>query len=1000
MIKQEEIKLTTKRKGTIVKYFTTWSGQTSDNGGVSYLMCNPDNSPIKIVESFLDTQIQRNNKNNFIPSNILIIHTGTTITQNSELLTQEIRDKIFNKYKDSINKNLISLSGSSMETSYVQFEDIDFDDMHINVMLNRTTDVLDTLNIYNLAINELPNQESDTGVLFGKLEAIQNVSDENGNKIRIPLKNTPVILFNPTDEFPSLSSLDDNGNRISLNLKENINLGSYFNQQSIDTDYKYLSDTSSIKNIPEKYKYSSTTNENGEFILFNVPKGSQTLMYEVDLLKQGLTHDEVALNFFAYPTEDNPNIDNIPHFFFRQIPVNIVPSWGDFQTGYTQINISVQLNLRKWCTYYLSPIAYKTKSIEDMFLTEGVSNKLTCSIRDMTKKLDLDLTSVELVEIPDIYDRNFEQIIEWSGEFPQRKSKTEFLSSRFSVFKLPANMYDSQGFNSNGQLGVWIAGYQLKMYYTNPATSYHATGFERDWLNNKPIGRNHFDLNRNADKNDPNLQGKIGKFPYEQSWNLNYPEPYKIPVQPVTLNPKKYYDSSGNPYDFAEPVYLDGDMTQGYTLQNIGGTFSPNEFSRDITNESIFKYEDIDQWDEQYSNGYQPVLPNDSSPYGTISHVVNGEKWQRLECGYAYWLKPEGWPRVKNRRINGKQQDVLLDSDFISTSSAFPSRMFPNTYKDGITIIRENILLRTDSGVPYYKIGALDIYRIISPEKVNPPLSPPTSKFVNIHLQKLIVEGSVPGSDDPILCTLYVQSPTNSTFFNYGGSGQIEIKNRGTTTVTLQLNGESYELLPEEGTGAVEGVVSSDVILTLPGNSNYNSITNSYDRAKYEIILRATINDTNSGGFHHVGGGTVCYGGVFKVDENTGEENNIPNFYVVSVIPTYVWMNVQEGNKVRNLDIFFDSGDGRKVAINGFAYCADRGFPFNDGTDVVTYFQGTTPIYKKNSIIRLLPQPLETYRTIPFPVYNRMEGNAPPNDDPQYTPTYETSYAVGLVTWS
>jgi hypothetical protein len=802
MIQQETIKIKTNRRGTFVKYFTTYPGQQSEDGMVSYFITALNNSPIKIVDSYLDTQIYRNPDNNFELLNGIRIYTGTTIKQTSELLNQRQKDTIISGYTNLIlNQHLSTSTGNTpAPISYVQFEDAELDDMFINISLHRSIDTLDTLNVYNLAVNNPTAKEAKTGILFGKLEAIQNVQDENGEKIKIPLKNTPVAIFNPSEEFPTIGVNNENDNRITLNLKENFNIGTYFNVQSQKTDLKYLTDTSSFDSIPDKYKYSSITNENGEFIIYDVPVGQQNFMYEVNMLKHGLTPDEVALNFFPYPTEDNPNVDKVPHFFFRQFPVNIVPAWGDFQTGYTELNIAVTLDLRKWCTYYISPIAFKNKSIEEMF-ADGITTRLTVAIRDMTKKIELDRAPVEVVEVSDVYSRNFEQATEWAGEFKQKKNKAEFYRTAFNVLKLPANLYDPNGINSQGTQGVWLCAYQFKMYYSDESTIYRATGFEREWVNNYgPVSYNHLDLNKNADRgvatNSP--YGKIGIFPYEKPWTINYPEPYKIPKPPQISNPNKQY-LNGEPTIPTEPTFLDGDKAgfdlnswadvSGYGFQNIGGFYNPNQFSREVTKFFVYKYESGVTWHEQYSNGYNPTFPNSYSPFGTISNVTNGEKWQRLEAGYAYWLRPEGWPRI----LNHEWGDALLESDYI-TPTEFgpfpPALLAPNTYSDKVYKLRENILLRLDSGIGWLKKGSLDIYRIQYPELVTKPLPPLSEKYIKIDFQRLIFGGK---RGDEGYNWLSVGS-ANRNQFNELQRTNLIVVNKGTTKVIVTIGGEVAEI--------------------------------------------------------------------------------------------------------------------------------------------------------------------------------------------------------------
>ncbi len=219
MIQQESIKLKTNRRGTFVQYFTTYPGQESPDDSISYLITSANNSPIKIVESYVDTQIYRNTDNNFLPLSGINIYTGTTIKQTSEYLNQNQKDSIKNSYTNLIlNQHLSSVTGTtSVPITYVHFEDAELDDMYINISFHRTIDTLDTLNVYNVPINSTTTRESPTGILFGRLEAIQKVVDENGEKIRIPLKNTPVAIFNPSEEFPNVGATNEDDNRITLN---------------------------------------------------------------------------------------------------------------------------------------------------------------------------------------------------------------------------------------------------------------------------------------------------------------------------------------------------------------------------------------------------------------------------------------------------------------------------------------------------------------------------------------------------------------------------------------------------------------------------------------------------------------------------------------------------------------------------------------------------------------------------------------------------------------
>ena len=121
----------------------------------------------------------------------------------------------------------------------------------------------------NNLTNSLPDQESDTGTLMGTLNALQPIRDEIGNKIRIPLANVPVGVFVPSDQFPSLGSLDSQGDRLTLNLKEGSSPEEYFDPQSFTQDTtEYLNDSNlnDIPNLNSKvFKFNKNQNEANVF---------------------------------------------------------------------------------------------------------------------------------------------------------------------------------------------------------------------------------------------------------------------------------------------------------------------------------------------------------------------------------------------------------------------------------------------------------------------------------------------------------------------------------------------------------------------------------------------------------------------------------------------------------------------------------------------------------------------------------------------------------------
>ena len=1013
-MQQEEILIQGEAVKTLINYFTTFSGQTSDDNSIYYLITDVNNNPLKLSQSILETEFGLDYDNYNIPLSAISagynIYTGSVIQNEvSKKIDSNERAYISEDYIDRIkyqaNQNQIPLSNLF---SYVFFEEVLFNDYFLNIKINRGVEVLNTLNVYNVPINESPKFTNDRGVLFGKIEAIQVLLDDVGNKLRVPIKNAVVGIFNPSEEIPSIGSVDENGNRIELNLFENLtsvngpnNLTSYGSFQSYLTDVTYSPKDLGNDTIPPKYKYTSLTNEFGEFVLHNIPTGQQTLMLEVDLLKQGLEPEEVALNFFPYPLNDEPNISTIPHLYFNQFPVNIVPSWGEFQTGYTEIELSIVLDLRKWITFFTYPISAQagnpqnitnqsvesTPKVLEELAAIGVNNPFTVFIRDMTKPFVVDvLPKVELVKIIDIYDRNLDLKTSWNDEFKIKNNKVEFNTTNFNAFKLPANLYDPNGIDTNGNKGLWLGAYQIKTSFPDPNVSSQTTGFAENWPtdlngNVKYFKVNHFDLNRFSgwenESDSPPPGSGIGKYPYEKPWSLNYPDTYRVARKPIITNPLKSWNPDGSPnlnptitnrngitntYNlsegqfFLQPRFIDGDMAggpdawatnaNGYGLQSFNQVYAGNNFSREVTKNEIWRYEAVDHWTEEWSNGYNAGLtPYDLDKYPEAydwagKPDIAGERYQRLEAGYAYWLKPRGWPRIKNESWG----DHLLENDYNifanhDKNSVYQSPNEYNSYYFSIYNYIDEVTLQMGSRANFFsKFGRLNIYRIEKPYYLNPKKPPFTAKFARFNLQELIVDQSKKSSDTCKTCPgpksegfVWLQKGELTTSPSYSfrkrceikftrienyRQGQLRIVNIGTTKVNI--NGQ--EVIPGGWDKGMDFQTYSYFEIVLPANDKYNPNTNSYEGASYLFYLGQTYTPR---GIKSIAG---IVQPVYRYA--VGAEGEEKNYYLTSLVPREVGLGPSKCNAssdyATNGGQPYDSTFRREnyygVFINGLAY--------------------------------------------------------------------------------
>lgn len=878
----ETIELKTYRSGTTVAFFTTAIEADHTSSYKAFVVLSDTNQPIH-YQTYDTIPMWRDQNNDLIPldSSGMNFVTGSLRTERLEYSLNDIdRNKISTNWQ-----NYISLTYSGNQTSYVLFEDILLDDMFINVSLTRSHSTLDTLNIYNNLLNSFPVQESTTGTVFGKLKAIQKIQDRNGNNISIPLKNVPIGIFNPTESYPTPISTNENGNRMSLNLRESSSQNSYFNSHSFSADtFNFLQSGYEFDSVPGHYKYVTETNDEGEFVIHNVPIGAQTLFFEVDLFKQGLTYDEIALNFFPFPPDNDTNISNLPSLFFRQFQIDVIPTWGVIQTGYTEVNISVDLDLRKWATYFVEQISFNDLDLNSL-RERGISTPMTIGIRNMGKD-GYPINKLPIVEVPDMLLRNEDHVLVWGNEFAQLKSKAQFFEDGYHVFKLPANMYDPNGRKTDkngdpiGTYGVWLAGYQLSIYFSDKETIFRNTGSIKYELDSQYVTRDHFNLNHNnvdmTTQNSSAQQG-IGSFPYERKWDHVYPEPYRIPKTPRTINP--YYDTISDQgiRILERPLFIDGDMigkpfssfvdsdneyggTGGYGVayDETNGSWFKTDFSKFVTKNYIYRYENTNDPNAKYCNGYMPNDP-EFPVQANESHVLNGERYQRVECGYGYWLKPEGWPRIIRYPENGGSDAVYpfdtrnpngiigVNSTNNPNQSIHTVRNYKTSTQFMSTIAGKKLFLNLGYETNI-KEGGLDIYRIVdpSPTNINAYVPSITPTYTDYYFQNFYFQRG--RSASRVYMGTSNGAGANHLFWGTESNGwntsinemSLSIKNVGVISVDIAgrriAPGSSATFFGAElsdTSSTFEGMV-----LRLEANYNFDYNNFRYRETKYEFTFR------------------------------------------------------------------------------------------------------------------------------------------------------------------
>lgn len=210
----------------------------------------------------------------------------------------------------------------------------------INVNLNQTFDMVNVLSLEIEQKNFYKMPAAGYGVIVGRVIA-------NGG---FGVPNAKVSVFIPYDRNSLVESehslyhyttpLSKNGDGIRYNLlprrldKEcHQDVGSMYEKE-------YLLDNNDLIQVFDKYyKYTAVTNEGGDYFIYGVPVGNQTVHVDLDLSDIGVLSQrprDMMYKGFGADMFDNPNkfkkdknLNNLPQIYSQDVVVNVYPFWGD-----------------------------------------------------------------------------------------------------------------------------------------------------------------------------------------------------------------------------------------------------------------------------------------------------------------------------------------------------------------------------------------------------------------------------------------------------------------------------------------------------------------------------------------------------------------------------------------------------------------------------------------------------------------------------------------------
>ena len=213
-------------------------------------------------------------------------------------------------------------------------------DKSIKVLIDQEFEYLEILSLKVLQSQIYTRQCSDYGVVIGRVTANDGFGIPNAKvSIFIPLtdedSSNPVI----SDLYPykTLSELNEDGYRYNLlpyvqSYSEHTPTGTFFTKNDV------LVDPTLIEVYDKYFKYTAKTNESGDYMIFGVPTGSQTIHVDVDLSDIGefsLSPQDLVRMGVATPAQvagtkfkSSNNLNELPQIISINRIVEVEPLWG------------------------------------------------------------------------------------------------------------------------------------------------------------------------------------------------------------------------------------------------------------------------------------------------------------------------------------------------------------------------------------------------------------------------------------------------------------------------------------------------------------------------------------------------------------------------------------------------------------------------------------------------------------------------------------------------
>lgn len=247
-------------------------------------------------------------------------------------------------------------------------------DTCLNVALKQTYDTLEILSLKLNQENAYKYYTANYGVIVGRVLANGGFGIPNAKiAVFIEALDGDVARLKELYDYPSTAGTNKDGVRYNV-LPDSVDSACH---QDVGTfpNKRLVLDNDVVIEVFDKYwKYTTTTNQSGDYMLFGIPTGQQTVHVDVDLSDCGILSQHPRdligqgynLRQFESPNKfkNSTDLGSLAQIYSQDQGVFVYPYWGESDEsgetiGITRCDINISYKFQPTCVFIGSAITDK-----------------------------------------------------------------------------------------------------------------------------------------------------------------------------------------------------------------------------------------------------------------------------------------------------------------------------------------------------------------------------------------------------------------------------------------------------------------------------------------------------------------------------------------------------------------------------------------------------------------------------------------------------------------